>query len=190
MGWRASWAATRDIPVEALMERFGLEVAPDQGGSPDRSEFWSWRSSEGWTVLAANRHEGFFYSEALRGPSRGGELVGYAVSETVNGFWAYGFRDGQQVWAIERVMDEGEDVRLSGEVPASLRAVVEGLRAREMDEDGEDFELDLASEAPALYLEQLTGFHPFKDLPAGPPPPVLLRQVRKPGFFSRLFGRS
>jgi hypothetical protein len=149
-----SWLSTTSLSPAEVLAALHLE---DTGAAvrAGECEIAGAALPRGGYVIVAN---GFWHA-AIHPPklaalSREATVVGYTESESVNASTAFAWRNGEQIWQVTHVLDEGaEHLSIDGDAPAETAALLKQAIARHRAEGH-----DAVYGVPAAVAHSLTGF--------------------------------
>lgn len=117
----------------------------------------------GWVTVVAigDRAGDFSRSEILAPLSREGPLLSVEFSTTVMWSIIRAYADGVLAWSVEHNPEEGiGHLDVVGEPPPQYLALRDRLLAEQEAEGGEEADVDLIFDLPALLSEALCGYQP------------------------------
>jgi hypothetical protein len=165
MGWSLAWLGFKDSSKSEVLKRLGLRVT---GRREDlgRSNIGYAELQSGWRLVLYDHKE--FGERELSSLSANCELLYVFVEEHVMfskvAFW----RSASEIWSVEHAgEDGGRNLKIKGNVPATLAAIRE---KRESEQDHEDqtpekHRADFIFDVPVALAESLVGFRYDKDIP-------------------------
>jgi hypothetical protein len=163
MGYSLSWLAVRGKAPEALLAQLGL-TGTGTREDVQESEFVGAQLVNGWYVVVNDRDVRFIQDAVLAQVSAGCEAVTCFVEEHVMHSAATGWRNGEQMWAVQHDAQQGIDHLIEeGRPPAEVAAIRDTQRAKQASA-GRD--VDYIFDVPIELAYALTRFRHDQDLGA------------------------
>jgi hypothetical protein len=147
MGFSLSWLAVKGASPEAIREQLELRLTGEQEEFPE-SAVSAAEIPDGWYLIVADRVERVASDAQLKAlTAAGAEAVTCFVEEHVMVSQASAWKDGQQVWLLEHVSDQGiQHLEVKGTPPAEFARIREELFAKQVDVDDCDYIFDVPVE--------------------------------------------
>ena len=195
MGFSHSWIAVQGLAPEPALETLGMEV--EEARAPEdmtADGLYLGIAPNGWLIALTDRRANAFEGQ-LAELAKFGPAVACEVNESVMYSEARGYDDGSESWRVVYDCEEGPDaLRVTGNPPAQFHEIRRKAEAEQEAEGGEDADVDVLFEIPALLAQSICGFMLGESEPEGFRY-LKLRRIggepeRRPGFFARLFGRG
>jgi hypothetical protein len=195
MGFSHSWVAVQGLEPERAAETLGMEI--EEARAPEdmtAGGFYLGIAPNGWLIALTDRRANAFEG-ALTELAKFGPAVACEVNESVMYSEARGYDDGSESWRVVYDCEEGPDaLRVTGNPPAQLNEIRRKAEAEQEAEGGEDANVDVLFDIPALLARSICGFMLGENEPEGFRY-LKLRRIggepeQRPGFFARLFGRA
>ena len=162
MGYRGAWIAFADIEKAEVLSRLSLRDtgAPDDTGM---EPFAGGMTAAGWYVVLA--YEGELDMDfSLAKLSAGCRLIGVEVFEGVMTSQAQAFEDGNKLWELIHIGDEGLfDLYAEGALSPEFTAIKQQRFDEQTANGGEDANVDYVYEIPADTAAAITGYRPDGD---------------------------
>lgn len=156
-----AWVAFKGRPKGEVIEALGY-VDTGQAAEVDGGLVCG-ELPGGWvTVVAIGDQAGdFSRAETLAPLSRAGPLLSVEFSTTVMWSTIQAYADGVLAWSVEHNPEEGiSHLDVVGEPPPQYLALRDRLLAEQEAEGGEEADVDLIFDLPALLSEALCGYQP------------------------------
>lgn len=184
MGASLSWIAVKGRNAADLRAALSLS-STGRWSEFGEGQFCGADLDSGWTLIVMDGCDADFLREkTLDVLSKGCDLVGVSLEEHVMSSLAEGWHDGRRVWSVRYDSEKGvEHLEETGTLPEAYAAIKARAFQRQAGKDGED--VDYIFDVPLKLAQSLTG---YKHDEGGPDDFEILEPIRKPGFFSRLFG--
>lgn len=118
----------------------------------------------GWVTVVAMGHQPGDWAKTLAPLSREGPILSVESSTTVMWSIIRAYADGALAWSVEHNPEAGIDhLDVVGEPPPQYIALRDRLLAEQEAEGGEDADVDLVFDLPALLSKELCGYQPEQD---------------------------
>lgn len=155
----------------------------------------------GWLIALADGSTDAFDGDIVKLVALG-SAVGCAINETVMYSEARAYEGGVEIWRVVHDPDADNSLyslRITGNPPPQLDAIVRSVRAEQDAEGGEGADVDLMFDIPTKLAQSICGFSlaeddldPFEFVEVQIPGRARStgRTDSRPGFFARLFGRG
>ncbi len=159
MGFKETWLLVPQADTATVLTRMQLRSARPGDGPPVARALRLPPAAGGalWTLLAfdhyADATEPFRNEAAQAAWSRGTELLGLEINETINVSQAWGVRDGGARWSLVHVLDEGQEhLEAQGEPPEGWKALRDAELAQLRAGEGGDLVFSVPIDALALRI--------------------------------------
>nr|WP_315469415.1 hypothetical protein [uncultured Undibacterium sp.] len=162
MGFSNSWIAVK-TSVTTLQEELGLieTFESDDSGFPIQDADIS-RSvlPDGWVLLFFGRYDHPFSKPKLvKKLSTVGDVMLCKIEEHVMASMVSLYSSGELNWSIEHEAERGIfDLIVSGSPPDSFHKLWERIKAEQIQEGGEEADVDLVFDLPILLAQEICGF--------------------------------
>ena len=196
MGFSHSWIAVQGLDPAQALAALGMEVSEilEPGYFPDGISFG--QMPDGWLVVLTDRRANAFEGDLVE-LAKLGPAVACEVNEHVMYSEARGYEAGREAWRVAYDCEKGRyALYVSGNPPPQLERITREARAEQEAEGGEDADVDIMIDVPALLARSICGFMLGEDEPDGfhfsELQPIGGRKApaERPGFLARLFGRQ
>jgi hypothetical protein len=168
MGYRLSWFAVRQVPIEKIhaelhLRSLGKAAEADSSGHPVQA-IGSQFSDDWYVIQASHLREYWLANQILEKLSLLGHVVACDVCETTMQSAASGWDHGKLTWSV--IHDDqvgGNHLEAYGGPPEIYTGIREGLMAQQVLEDSvlvtrDQFRADYLFDVPIDFAAALTGF--------------------------------
>jgi len=195
MGFSHSWIAVQGLTPEQATEALGMEVEEVRTPKEITADgLYVGAMPSGWLIALADRRANAFEG-ALVGLAKFGPAVACEVNEHVMYSEARGYEAGAEIWRVTYDCGEGPDaLSAHGNLPPQFGEIRREAEAEQEAEGGEDADVDMLFDIPALLAQSICGYM------LGEPEPegfryLKLRRIggepeKRRSLFARLFGRG
>lgn len=193
MGFSHSWIAIQGLASERAIEALVMEVEEECAPEDVTGDgLYLGIAPNGWLIALTDRRANAFEG-GLADLAKFGPAVACEINEHVMYSEARGYDGGSESWRVVYDCEEGPDaLRVTGNPPAQFSEIRHKAEAEQEAEGGEDADVDVLFDIPALLARSICGFMLGECEPEGFRY-LKLRRIggepeRRPGFFARLFG--
>jgi hypothetical protein len=168
MGYRLSWFAVRQVPIEKIhaeLHLYSLGKANEADSSGNPVQVIASQLPNDWYVIQANhQREYWLANQILEKLSLLGHVVACDVCETTMQSAASGWGHGKLIWSvIHDAQVDGNHLEAYGELPVIYTGIREGFMAQQALENSvpatyDEFRVDYLFDVPIDLAASLTGF--------------------------------
>jgi hypothetical protein len=202
------WVAVKGLSPSQALAALGLELSDDEeardvAGWPNflerhdyQDRIFMGRLPRNWLLLFGNLDEE--EKDTLAELAEFGPAFLGNISRIGCFAEGHGYVDGEEAWSVDYDYESrkpADALRVDGQLPPKLAAIIEQARAAEAKGQGSDIGIDLFFEIPGKMSKALCGFGPHEEPPSGFRWSMLQRigsepapKSRPKGFLARLFG--
>lgn len=161
MGLSASWICARGVSRKDALDYLGLVETGKPVDDPCQVPFSCAERPDGWLTISTT-DAGWLLPEKVKALSSGGLAVGCFLEDHVMVSGACAYEHGGRVWWVTHEPDEGPaNLESGGDLPAAF----ESLRAKAIEEQAKDPEVDFVFDVPMELTELVCGYRADGDLP-------------------------
>lgn len=159
MGMAFSWVSTASLPPAEVLAALHLEDTGSAVGAGEGEIAGAALPQGGYVVVANAFWHAVIHPAKLAALSRESAVVGCAESENVNASTAFAWRDGEQIWQVTHLLDEGaEHLEIEGDAPAETAKLLAQAIAQHRAEG-----YDAVYGVPAAVAKSRAGFRYGED---------------------------
>lgn len=159
MGMAFSWLSTASLSPTEVLAALNLEDTGGAAGAGECEIAGAVLPQGGYVVVANEFWHAVIHPAKLASLSLNASVVGYAESENVNASTAFLWRDGERIWQLTHLLDEGaEHLEIEGDAPAETATLLAQAIARHHAEGH-----DAVYAVPAAVAKLCTGFRYGED---------------------------
>jgi hypothetical protein len=159
MGVAFSWLSTASLPPAEVLAALNLEDTGDAAGAGECELAGVVLPQGGYVVVANAFWHSVIHPAKLASLSLNATVVGCAESDNVNASTAFLWRDGERIWQLTHLLDEGaEHLEIEGDAPTETAALLGQAIARHRAEG-----FDAVYGVPAAAAKLRTGFRYGED---------------------------
>jgi hypothetical protein len=159
MGMAFSWLSTASLSPAEVLAALNLEDTGGAAGAGECEIAGAALPQGGYVVVANAFWHSVIHPAKLASLSLKATVVGCAESENVNASTAFLWRDGERIWQLTHLLDEGaEHLEIEGDTPTETAALLGQAIARHRAEG-----YDAVYGVPAAVAKLRTGFRYGED---------------------------
>ena len=159
MGMTFSWVSAASLSPAQVLAALNLEDTGGAVGAGECEIAGAALPQGGYVVVANAFWHDVIHPAKLMPLSLEASVVGCAESENVNASTAFAWRDGERIWQVTHLLDEGaEHLEIEGDSPPETAALLEQAIARHRAEG-----YDAVYGVPAAVAKSLAGFRYGED---------------------------
>ncbi len=154
MGTAFSWLSTASLSPARVLSALNLDDTGGAVGAGECEIAGAALPQGGYVVVANTFWHAVIHPAKLEALSREAIVIGCAESENVNASTAFLWRDGERIWQLTHLLDEGaEHLEIEGDAPAETAALLKQAIARHRAEGH-----DAVYSVPAAVAKLRAGF--------------------------------
>jgi hypothetical protein len=159
MGTAFSWVSTATLPPAEVLAALNLEDTGAAVGAGECEIAGAALPQGGYVVVANAFWHALIHPAKLAALSLKATVAGCAESENVNASTAFLWRDGERIWQLTHLLDEGAGhLEIEGDAPAQTASLLEQAIARHRTEG-----YDAVYGVAAAVAKSCTGFRYGED---------------------------
>lgn len=154
MGMTFSWLATNALTPAQMLDALHLEDSGDVVSAGDADVAGAALPQGGYVIVANEFWHSLIHPPKLAALSLAAPVTGCTESESVNAASAFFWRDGEQIWQVTHIADQGaEHLDIDGDAPAQTATLLADAIARHRAEGH-----DAVYGVPAAVAKSMAGF--------------------------------
>jgi hypothetical protein len=154
MGMTFSWLATNALTPAHMLDALHLEDSGDVVSAGDADVAGAALPQGGYVIVANEFWHSLIHPPKLAALSLTAPVTGCTESESVNAASAFFWRDGEQIWQVTHIADQGaEHLDIDGDAPAQTATLLADAIAQHRAEGH-----DAVYGVPAAVAKSMAGF--------------------------------